>query len=50
MIKSSATLSLKQMNAYEGRMKVGVMLNPPTLNRQLLEGQKIGGHCLTPNY
>ncbi len=43
MIKSGTTLSLQQMIAYEQRMKVGAMLNPLALNRQLLEGQEIGG-------
>jgi hypothetical protein len=50
MVKLGATLSLKQMTTYERCMKVGAMLNPPTLNRQLLEGQEMQGRCLAPNY
>jgi len=33
--KLEATLPLKQMTIYEQWMKVGAMLFPPTLNRQL---------------
>jgi hypothetical protein len=32
------------MTAYEHCMKVGVMLNPPTLNRWPQEGQGMWGH------
>jgi hypothetical protein len=34
MAKFGATFPLKHIVAYEWCMKVGVMLNPPTLNRR----------------
>jgi len=44
MIKSKATLFLKQMIAYERCMKTNVVLNPLLLNRWLQEGQVMQGH------
>ncbi len=44
MAKFGATLPLGQMIAYEQCMKVGVVLNPPTMNRRSQEGQGMWGH------
>ncbi len=44
MVKSKATLPLRQMTTYEQYMKFGAMLNPPTLNRWPQDGWRMWSH------
>ncbi len=44
MAKFGATLPLGQIIAYEQCMKVGIVLNPLTMNRRSQEGQGMWGH------